>query len=125
MNRFQIQARQTVVAQLVVVLVVAVLWLWHSQHSGVAALAGGLAAVASNAFFAWRLFRKMEQRSVKQIMAALYINELLKLLGCAVMVIVLLRVWHLALLPLLSGLLAAYLVMAPMAIYQQIKMVSR
>ena len=125
MNRFQAQIKHSLIMQLLVILIVAVIWSIYNRPSGIAALSGGLVALLSNAYFAWRVFRRMEVRSAKQILLALYMNEMLKLLGCALMILALIHTFHLAVIPLLTGLLAAYLVVAPMAIYQQIKMVKR
>ena len=125
MNRFQTQIRSTLVAQIFAVVFVALMWLIHGLNSSVAAFFGGSAAILSNLFFAWRLFRRMNDRSAHQIVFALYINEILKLMGCALIILILLRIFHLSMIPLLSGLLTAYLVNAPVAIYQQIKMVRR
>lgn len=124
-NRFQSQIKRTLTVQLCVVIFVSLAWLIHGVHNGIAAFFGGLTALLGNVFFAWRLFRRMSERSAQQILLSLYLNEILKLIGCAIMVLILLRIFHLAVIPLLSGLLAAYLVVAPMAIYQQIKMVRR
>ena len=125
MNRHQKQAYRTIVAQLIVAIVVAFGWGLIAWHSGLSALLGGLVVTAGNGYFAWRLFRKMEQRSAQSILLGMYLNELLKLVICAAAVVVLIFVCHLALLPVMTGVLAAYLVVAPMAIYQQIKMVRR
>ncbi len=123
MSRDQRLTLELVSIQAVVALVIAALWLLNGFDSACAALVGGFIAVILNGFSAWMTFRNMENRNGKQILVAMYVGELVKMVASAVFAVLVISFLSLSAFPLLTGLAGTYIIYAPVAIYKQLKMV--
>lgn len=124
-NSFRAQITHTLWAQTLAVSVVVVSWLIFNHIGALAAFFSSVLVVASNGCFVCGVFRRFESRSAQQVLVFLYINEIFKLFGCAVVAVCVLRSYHGHGLSIAAGVLSAYLVIAPVAMYQQIRMVKR
>jgi F0F1-type ATP synthase assembly protein I len=114
---------ELIVIQAIGVLVVAAIWLVRGLLPAISALFGGFIVLVVNSGYAWCLFRKLDEKSIGQLMVALYGGEVLKLIVVAVAAVLVVKNFLLAPLPLLTGLAGTYIIYAPVAIYKQLKMV--
>ena len=114
---------ELIVIQAIGVLVIAAIWLVQGLFSAISALFGGFIALIVNSGYAWRLFRKLDEKSIGQLMLTLYGGEVLKIIAAAVAAVFVMKIFILAPLPLLTGLAGTYIIYAPVAIYKQLKMV--
>jgi ATP synthase protein I len=86
------EARQSafrfIAAQVCVLAVVVILaWLGWNGFVARSASLGGLASVLPSAYFAWRIFSRVDARMMKQMVRSFFINELVKLLLSVILVI--------------------------------------
>lgn len=124
-DRFKTQITRTLCAQGAAIFCVSMLWFFFDHVGALAAASAGVLIVASNGCFVLGVFRRFEDRSAQQVLVFLYLNEIFKLFGCAVVAVWILRLHHGHVLSVAAGVLTAYLIVAPVAMYQQIKMVKR
>jgi F0F1-type ATP synthase assembly protein I len=122
-GRHQQLVMELIVIQAIGVLVIAAIWLVQGLFSAISALFGGFIALIVNSGYAWRLFRKLDEKSIGQLMLTLYGGEVLKIIAAAVAAVFVMKIFILAPLPLLTGLAGTYIIYAPVAIYKQLKMV--
>ena len=122
-NRYQRLVIDLLAVQAVTVLLIAAVWLVHGVSSSVAALYGGCIALLVNSLYAWRLFRKMDERSAQQIILTLYAGEVLKIIACGLCTVLVIKFFAVAAIPLLTGLVGTYIIYTPVAIYKQLKVV--
>lgn len=110
------QAYQLVMLQAVVVLLVALLFCIKNIHSSGSVLLGGLCSVLPSALYTYWLFRRMEARAARRIVAVFYVGELAKLVLSAVLAVTLLMTLKVVVLPFFIGFLVAHFafMLAPM-----------
>lgn len=81
-------ALQVISAQVcVLAVVVVVAWLGWDGLAAKSASLGGLASVIPGAYFAWRVFARVDARAARQMVRAFYINEFIKLMMSVFLVI--------------------------------------
>lgn len=105
--------------QLVFTAVVALLWLISGVENMMAALMGGLAVIVPNWIFAKIFLGQADSTDSARIVRVFYIGELIKLLISVLLMLILLLVLKAAVLPILTGFLAAHLGIFPMSIFRK------
>lgn len=100
-------AYRFVVIQAVAVLIACLLWLLSSLGASWSALLGGVAVVLPSAFFATWLFRTTSARAAQRIVRAFFVGELIKMITSAVLAVVFVMLFHVAMVPFWVGFMVA------------------
>lgn len=98
------QAYQIVFWQLIIIMGLAVvLFLLRGTQNGLSALLGGLAYWLPTFAFVTRIFARINIRAAKQFVIAFFVGEATKLLGSAILFLLIVKYLPVAVMPLLIG----------------------
>lgn len=87
----------------------ALAWWRISTHAMIAALLGGLAVVLPALLFSQQFFGQVHAKSPQRILIAFYWGEFLKLSISVIMMLIFVKVFHVAVLPLVTGFIGAHI----------------
>jgi len=93
--------------QALVVVVLALCWLFAGLMEAGSTLLGGAACVIPSLYFARKLFATTSAREAKRIVRAFYVGELVKLVLSVVMVVLILKLIAVAIVPFITGFIGA------------------
>lgn len=110
-NSATLSARQTayrlVGLQALVVVVIAVCWVFAGLREAGSTILGGAACVIPSLYFARKLFATTSAREAKRIIRAFYVGELVKLGLSVLMVVLILKFIAVAIVPFITGFVGA------------------
>jgi F0F1-type ATP synthase assembly protein I len=98
-----------IMPQIIFVILIALAW-WHvSTHDMIGALLGGFAVILPAFYFSQRFFGHIHTQSPSIILRAFYVGEFFKLVISVILMLICVKVFKVALLPLLAGFIGANL----------------
>jgi len=105
------QALRIVYLQLLIIILVAIIWLYSSgKPAALSVLLGGIAWLIPTYFFIKKVFTSRQSRSASKITSDFFLAEVLKLFLSGVLIVCFLRIFSVFLLPFLLGYIGAVFV---------------